>query len=103
MALSGRARAALEVLRSEAKGNPQVASALSSVERALDAPGTPGEQSADRARGEGRNAGPPPSGASSSSPKGEQAQDENTSSATGKNSFLDEMKRRRATARKGSK
>lgn len=113
--LSKRARAALDILRSEAPGNKDVASALASIEASMGSPAaeqaTPGSQSAKRAMAEKAASSeekPSSEGAdtkSSGDPVPPQfakqaKKDTSTDGATAPNSFVEMMKRRRGSAQK---
>lgn len=106
--LSKRARAALDVLRDEAEGNPSAASALASVEESLGGDegkgATPGQDSAKRAVAE--KISDTPAGDQSPKDSGDKPEvkvEVNTpnNDATAKSNFVELMKSRRGTARKG--
>lgn len=115
MALSKRAQAAMDVLRSEADGNPQAASALASFSRALGGAesgkseqDSPGKQSAKRALAESQSSASPRKSSGGNVPpqfaeksSASKSKSKPNNGATAPNSFIEQMKRRRGSARKG--
>lgn len=112
--LSKRAHAALDVLRDEVEGNPAAASALASVEKSLggnaaqkDHGPTPGQDSAKRAIAEklsntpAGDEGEAPKDADGEKPAVKIEVTPPNDSATAPSNFLEMMKSRRGSARKG--